>query len=78
MSDFLKVKFAGLFCLIVAIVILALGVGVPALVNMHNDGALMLAGLVVFGVIAFAYLTGRQLWQWAITIQKGDSNHEAQ
>lgn len=71
MSDFFKVKVAGLICLIVAIVILVLGVGVPALINMHNDGALVVAGLMVFGTLAFAYITLRQIVGW-VNEMKGE------
>ena len=71
MSDINKVILATLTIMLVVASFVSLFVIVPALINYHNDGRLILAVILIFATIAADYLAGRKLWRLAI-IMKGE------
>jgi hypothetical protein len=62
-SDLAKASLIAAGALLAVCWFVAIAVVVPGLVNLHNDGALILAVIVAIGVTAFAFIIGRQLWR---------------
>lgn len=62
-SDLNKAALIAAAALLAIAWFVAIAVIVPGLVNLHNDGALILAVIVAIGVTAFAIIIGRQIWR---------------
>lgn len=69
-SDVSKATLLILAALLVIAWFVTIAVIVPGLVNLHNDGALILAVIVAIGATAFAIIMGRQLWR---TLNNGEN-----
>lgn len=70
MSDINKVILAALAIMLVLASFVSFFVIVPALINYHNDGRLILAVVLIFATIAADYLAGRKLWRIAIVLKE--------
>lgn len=65
MSDLKKVQIAGYATLIFVTLFLYFRAGLPALIDLHDDLALLIAAVATFFVLAIAFLASRRLWTWA-------------